>query len=108
MYPILYVSQDTKNKLAFQVYDGNNKGYISSIDLEEFFQKIIPCTLSKSFIACECPLYQEVRMFTDEYIANNVVKYSSKSKILMTFEFFINRLEISCLYKEIVDRLTDN
>ncbi len=49
-----------------------------------------------------------MKLFTDEYIANNVIRYSSKNKVLMNFEFFKLRVDISCLYYEIIDRFLDH
>jgi len=74
IYPLIYGGSDYKNRLAYQIYDGGNKGSISSVDLEEFFQKILPCQQrNKVYIPCQCPFYLEVKQLSDVYINHNIL-----------------------------------
>eukprot|EP00347_Sterkiella_histriomuscorum_P002947 403366184 len=106
MYPLLNGGLDYKNKFAYYIYDKGNKGSINSIDLEEFFTKILPCQLSaQNFHSCQCPFYQEVKLLSDEYVKNNIIQWSQKSKVLINYDYFRYRLGMSCLYQEFIDRL---
>ncbi|CDW89340.1 UNKNOWN [Stylonychia lemnae] len=106
MHPLIYGNQDYKNKFSFQIYDQNNKGYINSIDIEEFYLRIIPCNLNKTnFHQCECQLFKEIKLLSDEYVKNNIMQWTAKSKVLINYDYFKLRLGTSCLQQEIVDRV---
>lgn len=95
-------------KFAFQIYDSDNDGLITAIDLEEMFQQVLPCPKDKNGLrVCTCPFYIEVKKFTNDYVKNNLLKWSlTKDKTIMSIDYFKQVIGgMSCFYTEIMDRI---
>lgn len=108
VHPLIYGGFDYKMKFAFQIYDGDNDGLISAIDLEEMFQQVLPCAKDQNGLrVCECPFYKEVKNFNSDYVKENLLKWqSSKDKTIMNIDYFKQMIDgMSVFYTEIMDRI---
>jgi len=99
MYQLINGGNDYRNRFAFQIYDSKNRGFINSIDLEEFLIKILPCQSNlEKFKLCECPLRKEVKMLSEEYVQSNIINWTSKTKVVINFDYFKSQVGLSCLH----------
>jgi hypothetical protein len=65
VYPLVYGNWVEKNYFAFKLYDGDNDGIISSIDISDIIKNLLEqCPLRGSAKyqtrKCDCQLYKEV------------------------------------------------
>ena len=109
MHPLIYGNWIEKNFFAFRLYDGDNDGLITSVDVQDLIKNIIEqCPMTghgrNQTKSCKCVLYNEVMLLYNYTLSKNLLiptqnKKNRKHIDFMTF-LFQTGLTLSCLVIE--------
>eukprot|EP00347_Sterkiella_histriomuscorum_P005209 403357477 len=94
-----------KNYFIFRLLDGDNDGQIQSKDISDILSNVLVCPIENEIRVCQCPLFMEVHLLYEIYVKTNLLTYKVK-KLEMDFNFFMNKIPVSCLIQEFIDKLS--
>lgn len=109
VHPLIYGNWVEKNLFAFRLYDGDNDGIISSIDMSDIIKNLLSqCPMdglkdSNMTRKCTCVLYKEVMKLYKMNLHNDIYVEQKKLKKNITFQTFLQESDIgiSCLVIEL-------
>ena len=108
MHPLIYGNWIEKNYFAFRMYDGDNDGVISSIDIGDLLKNLIEqCPMSGfdkyQTKKCSCVLYEEIMLLYNFSLNENLLVENKKNRKTIGFMAFLYQtgLTLSCLVIEI-------
>ena len=108
MHPLIYGNWIEKNYFAFRMYDGDNDGIISSVDIGDLLKNLIEHCPMQGYgkfqtKKCSCILYEEVMLLYNFSLNENLLVENKKNRKSIDFMAFLfqSGLTLSCLVIEI-------
>ena len=111
VFPLIYGNWVEKNYVAFKIYDGDNDGIISSIDVSDIIKNFLEQCPYKGHgkwqtRKCECALYKEVDKIYNFVMDQNLLLVGeSKKKMKKHIDFSVFLLELGLGISAIVIEL---
>lgn len=105
VHPIIYGNYVEKNYAAFRLYDGDDDGIISSLDLTDLMKNLLErCPVSGvgKFLTkeCKCALFNEIKTMNNYILKENIFA-AKKRKKQLDFSSFLEEINMSCIVIEI-------
>ena len=87
VHPIIYGNYIEKNFVAFRLYDGDNDGIISSLDLTDLMKNLLercPMSGAGKFLTkdCKCAMFEEIKVLYNYILKENIFAAKKRKKIL--------------------------
>lgn len=105
VHPLIFGNYIEKNYLAFQFYDNDADGMITSLDMTDLLKNLLDrCPMGGvgkfQTKECKCALYEEIQTLNKFILKENIFA-GKKTKKKLDFPSFIEHINLSCIVIEL-------